>query len=518
MQGVNIAIYMIRCIPSAFKQVLPSQRQGQKTSLYRVWVCLHKTQGWILTGHCTCMAGLSSSCSHVAALLFKLEAAVHFQLNTPTACTSQLCSWKASRKSVQPATIKSIDFSRAKKHSLPKVSGSFLQVNETKHYSCSDPTKTRNPISNEKLKDLYRIYPQAAIFTSLDVTSFQSVNEGTASVTCDIGSDTDSDTENENNIIPEPLVSLFDPTAINMDESELKVKSKILYQQYVASNYQNSFDNLEVITRKQSLSSAWRVHRAGRITASICKQVSKMQKSDSLIKTIMQYSPSLSSKFTAHGIEMEPIAKDCFITIMSKSHRNLQVLESGLKINADEPFLGASPDGIVTCDCHEDAVLEIKCPYKYKDGLSNWELDKDFPIYSNFAMKKDHSYYYQIQLQMELSNVHFGYFFVFSPAEKASLLCIVEKDANFVSNLKQVLSMKFYDCILPEVVSRKMDSDVSHDRRLYCICKRPEFGNMIYCDNPSCKIVKFHYSCVNVTRKPRGQWVCNSCRTKNTVC
>ena len=234
MQGVNIAIYMIRCIPSAFKQVLPSQRQGQKTSLYRVWVCLHKTQGWILTGHCTCMAGLSSSCSHVAALLFKLEAAVHFQLNTPTACTSQLCSWKASRKSVQPATIKSIDFSRAKKHSLPNVSGSFLQVNETKHYSCSDPTKTRNPISNEKLKDLYRIYPQAAIFTSLDVTSFQSVNEGTASVTCDIGSDTDSDTENENNIIPEPLVSLFDPTAINMDESELKVKSKILYQQYVA--------------------------------------------------------------------------------------------------------------------------------------------------------------------------------------------------------------------------------------------------------------------------------------------
>ena len=243
-----------------------------------------------------------------------------------------------------------------------------------------------------------------------------------------------------------------------------------------------------------------------------------MQKSDSLIKTIMQYSPSLSSKFTAHGIEMEPIAKDCFITIMSKSHRNLQVLESGLKINADEPFLGASPDGIVTCDCHEDAVLEIKCPYKYKDGLSNWELDKDFPIDSNFAMKKDHSYYYQIQLQMELSNVHFGYFFVFSPAEKASLLCIVEKDANFVSNLKQVLSMKFYDCILPEVVSRKMDSDVSHDRRLYCICKRPEFGNMIYCDNPSCKIVKFYYSCVNVTRKPRGQWVCNSCRTKNTVC
>ena len=124
------------------------------------------------------MAGQRSSCSHVAAVLFKLTPAVLFQLNTPT------CSWKASRKSVQPATINSIDFSRAKKQSLPNISGSFLQVNETKHYSCIEPTKTRNPISNERLKDLYRIYPQAAIFTSFDVTSFQSVDEGTASVTC----------------------------------------------------------------------------------------------------------------------------------------------------------------------------------------------------------------------------------------------------------------------------------------------------------------------------------------------
>ena len=36
--------------------VLPSKRQGQKETLYNVWVSLHKT-GWILSANCTCMAG-----------------------------------------------------------------------------------------------------------------------------------------------------------------------------------------------------------------------------------------------------------------------------------------------------------------------------------------------------------------------------------------------------------------------------------------------------------------------------
>lgn len=37
--------------------VLPSQRQGQKQTLYDVWVTLHKS-GWVLCANCTCMAGL----------------------------------------------------------------------------------------------------------------------------------------------------------------------------------------------------------------------------------------------------------------------------------------------------------------------------------------------------------------------------------------------------------------------------------------------------------------------------
>ena len=109
----------------------------EKTNLYKDWVCLNKANGWILTGNCTCVAGLGSSCSHLAALLFKLEAAVHYQLNEKTASTSQLCSWKASRRQIKAVPASTINFYRPEKRSLPKPSKMiFLNRN----YSCFDPT------------------------------------------------------------------------------------------------------------------------------------------------------------------------------------------------------------------------------------------------------------------------------------------------------------------------------------------------------------------------------------------
>ena len=74
-----------------------------------------------LRGHFICIAGFGSSCSHAAALLLKLEAAVHFNPSQPTACNNQLCKWEATKKSVKAITIMSIDFSRARNHILPKA-------------------------------------------------------------------------------------------------------------------------------------------------------------------------------------------------------------------------------------------------------------------------------------------------------------------------------------------------------------------------------------------------------------
>ena len=37
--------------------------------------------------------------------------------------------------------------------------------------------------------------------------------------------------------------------------------------------------------------------------------------------------------------------------------------KSGLLIHTSYPHLGASPDGVISCNCCGNGVLEVKCPY-----------------------------------------------------------------------------------------------------------------------------------------------------------
>ena len=71
------------------------------------------------------MAGLTSSCSRIAALLFKLEATVRLKLKESTAPTSMLCFWNSCKKAVHLAPLKSINSSRAKTREL---TGDHLKI------------------------------------------------------------------------------------------------------------------------------------------------------------------------------------------------------------------------------------------------------------------------------------------------------------------------------------------------------------------------------------------------------
>ena len=49
--------------------------------------------------------------------------------------------------------------------------------------------------------------------------------------------------------------------------------------------------------------------------------------------------------------------------MMKQHHQLFTVKESGLILDPMYPFVGASPDGVVTCICCGTRVLEIKYPY-----------------------------------------------------------------------------------------------------------------------------------------------------------
>ena len=38
-------------------EILPSQRQGHKTTMYEAWVIINQEENYVLTANCTCMAG-----------------------------------------------------------------------------------------------------------------------------------------------------------------------------------------------------------------------------------------------------------------------------------------------------------------------------------------------------------------------------------------------------------------------------------------------------------------------------
>ncbi|CAN7943429.1 unnamed protein product [Ixodes pacificus] len=62
------------------------------------------------------------------------------------------------------------------------------------------------------------------------------------------------------------------------------------------------------------------------------------------------------------GKDNEMKARNRFIADEAPKHRGFEVKMCGLLVDSEGPYLGASPDGIVSCGCCDDAVLEIKCP------------------------------------------------------------------------------------------------------------------------------------------------------------
>ncbi|KAH9283853.1 Inhibitor of growth protein 4 [Echinococcus granulosus] len=56
-----------------------------------------------------------------------------------------------------------------------------------------------------------------------------------------------------------------------------------------------------------------------------------------------------------------------------------------------------------------------------------------------------------------------------------------------------------------------LDMPIDPNEPTYCICQQVSYGEMVACDNRDCPIEWFHFGCVGLTTKPRGQWFCPRC-------
>jgi len=55
------------------------------------------------------------------------------------------------------------------------------------------------------------------------------------------------------------------------------------------------------------------------------------------------------------------------------------------------------------------------------------------------------------------------------------------------------------------------EEEVDASEPVYCTCQKHSYGEMIACDNQDCRIEWFHFACVELEQKPRGEWYCKEC-------
>ena len=301
-------------------------------------------------------------------------------------------------------------------------------------------------MTNDELKKLHKENPASTNFTSVNPSCFHEYSNSGDSLT-------DSCSETEETTIPEPLTSVYDPTAINLSNEELKIRCTRAYEKYKNEFAQNQFSNISFHTCAELANPSWQLHRAGRITASICKEFFCTDHTQitnkTLFEEIMQYTIRKPTNQMQYGSAMESSARDWYFATQKQKHVNLSVREAGFHVRVNYPFLGASPDGIVSCDCHDQKLLEIKCPSKYEDGFLNWENDKDFPLAKDYSPKTSHQYYFQVQLQIFMCKFSSVDFLFYSLKNNGTvMLTAVKSNKHFIEksmlNNGNTLKMFYY--------------------------------------------------------------------------
>ena len=203
---------------------------------------------------------------------------------------------------------------------------------------------------------------------------------------------------------PTVLRSLQDSSYLKLRYDQLLVVCESIFESLVVTD--DMAASVEKETRSQSKSTLWYKHRAGTITSSRMKAVchtNSTNPAQSLVKSIcFTMELNFSSKETDWGQKHEKTARDQYFRQQKSQHEHLEITDSGLVINPRWPFIAASPDGVINCDCHGKGVLEIKCPFTHRHETITEAVIND----SNFCLEElggslqldhKHTYYYQVQ-------------------------------------------------------------------------------------------------------------------------
>ena len=254
---------------------------------------------------------------------------------------------------------------------------------------------------------------------------------------------------------PAPQAKLPIPTIEGIIYSEEFIQTRGYQQQLdclVRKAKVNEGDVVLVseVTVGQRDNPAWHLARRGRLTASNFGSVLQAKRvTPSLLKRLLGEYDLSRVKAVQWGVNNETEALKAFTNLTGKT-----VLETGIWLDTSG-ILGASPDGLV----EEDSVLEAKCPYTERnmtieEAVStspNFYLEKTES--GQYALKKGHVYWHQVQGEIYFSRRKFCYFVVWTA--KDVVILKIARDETWSENIAKLMQF-YFDHLFPKVVEEHL--------------------------------------------------------------
>lgn len=389
-------------------KVTPSQRTS--STPYNVWAAIKKENpgGEVASAYCSCTAGLLGSCNHVAAILFRIEAAVSSGVTKPT-CTSKSCSWTvpSTNKKFVIKPISDITFTkehyrkRASKESREKLKKKFKAFSPSYESQVNELQNASN--IRKKLYVAVKDFAPESRFVELIECRQKR---------CKVAPVIE---------LPRSIIEMKD---IFIWNNALSTKENIELFTKKLNLTEVEIKNIYNATKSQSDSSTWFTQRIGRLTASkfhrIYTRVNTIKKPnndanlDNLFEAILGNN-HFENLATKHGIAMEPHAKIAVISILKISHNKFKSYDPGMTVDKNYPYISVSPDLETFCECCGEGVVEIKSPYSIcettpsENNLSYLTKEGDI-----IKLKQTHQYFSQIQGQLAVTNRKIAWFFIFT--------------------------------------------------------------------------------------------------------
>ena len=375
--GFKTLIIVATCLP-----------EMRKDRIYKLMMRLEASSGDIQFANCGCIAGRGpkASCKHIASLCYALEEFVRIFISdseAPTlSCTDKLMQWNQPRKrKLSPKRIDEIDFSVEKKEKRKR--------------------KCRLMSSNEPSERL-----KVHAVTDSDLEAIYSFRENLQRY------------QKKN---PKQKVALLSVLGENAESSALATiqenhafmasnafEEKIRYKRGLQVS---STERLGIFqtTKDQHRDSKWFNARKGRITGSVCGRI--LNRSQTIFPKSILSSIICDKNITTAAMQMGK-DKEQQILVRYKNYmqqltgKNVTIESAGFLIHPEKGWLGASPDAVIV------EANGLKGCVEVKTAVACWDKTIEDAIQSNrsfclkkkenglIALKENHNYYHQCQLQL----------------------------------------------------------------------------------------------------------------------